>query len=176
MKLVALSLLLTLAGATATPGSRALEVAIVDLTVVDNSYGGDDDRLAAWLVSEGIDPTQLLREAIVRAETDAAIENAPEVVAVPEPRVAGALEEVGVLSPACNVPCALTVGRTLGADRVITGEVTKLSTLIWFVTGRVVDVRTGRVLRQEELEVKGVIQDLMPHVMRSLSRRLVLAT
>ena len=44
--------------------------------------------------------------------------------------------------------------------------------LIWFVTARVVDVPTGRVLRSEELEVKGVITDLLPKVMVSLARRL----
>ncbi|MFN2431301.1 MAG: DUF2380 domain-containing protein [Gemmatimonadota bacterium] len=166
---------LSLSAAGGAPPAPLLEVAIVDLTIVDNSYGGDSDELAEWLRDQEIDPTRLLREAIVRTETYAAFDDAPLVESVPEPRVAGALAEAGTFAAACHVDCALTVGRTLGADRVITGEVTKLSTLIWFVTARVVDVKSGKVLRQDELEVKGVIQDMMPQVMASLSRRMVLA-
>ena len=63
----------------------------------------------------------------------------------------------------------------MGADRVVTGEPTKISNLILFVTAGVVDVQTGKVLRRDEFEVKGVIQDMLPRVMASLSRRFVAA-
>jgi hypothetical protein len=124
------------------------------------------------MVAEGIEPTALLRDALGRPGTYGRTEEA-RVTAVEGARVGEALSAEGLDARRCTEPsCAARIGTRLGADRVVTGEVTKLSVLIWFVTARVVDVPTGRVLRQEELEVKGVITDLLPKVMVSLARRL----
>jgi hypothetical protein len=156
-------------------GRRAdepMRVAVVELAVADASHGGDSRALRDWMVAEGIEPTALLREALGRPETYGRTEEAG-VTAVEEGRIDDALSAEGIDARRCTAAsCAARIGTRLGADRVVTGEVTKLSVLIWFVTARVVDVPTGRVLRSEELEVKGVITDLLPKVMVSLARRL----
>lgn len=159
-----------------SPGAPAVvRVAVLDFAVVDNSANGDSESLARWFRDQRIEPTQLLRSALVEPETYAALDDAPAVLSVPARHIRDALRERGFDPAACAVTCALRIGTEVGADRVITGEVTKLSNLIWFVTARVADVRSGKVLRQDEFEVKGIIQDMMPRVMASLSRRLVTA-
>jgi hypothetical protein len=183
----ALSLVLLLAG-TAAPAQTVasaeraassaaqpamVKVAVLDLAVVDNTFNGDSKKLAAWFREQRIDPTDLLRDKIARTETYAALEDPPLVVSIGRLRIEDALRTAGAEPVTCATACAVRVGKAVGADRVVTGEVTKLSNLIWFVTGRAVDVRAGKVVRQDELEVKGVIQDMMPKVMASLSRRLV---
>jgi hypothetical protein len=148
---------------------------VLDIQVADNSAGGDSHKLEGWFQEQRIEPTELLRSAIVQPETYAALGGVPAVVSVEPAKIDEALRASGVEPRACDVDCALAVGKQVGADRVITGEVTKISSLIWFVTARVADVKTGKVLRQDEFEVKGVIQDMMPKVMASLSRRMVMA-
>ncbi len=157
------------------PGPEAMTVAVVELAVVDNSAQGDSKQLAAWFRKQRIDPTELLRTEIAKPETYEALELAPAVVSVEGARIAAAMAARGVRTGECATACARAIGEQVGADRVITGEVTKISNLIWFVTAGVVDVRTGRVLRQDQFEVKGVIQDMLPKVMASLSRRFVMA-
>lgn len=149
-----------------------VKVAVLELAVVDNSLNGDSDSLRLWMVESGIEPTRLLREAVSRPGTYSMMEPRPAFSSVEETRIERVLSSNGVEAVGCRTPaCVREVGRALGADRVITGEVTKLSVLIWFVTARVSDVRSGAVLRQDELEVKGVITDLMPKVMAVLARR-----
>jgi Protein of unknown function (DUF2380) len=161
--------------ATPAPASEPMRVAVLELVIADISFNGSSPRLAEWMREQRIDPTALLREKLAEAETYRAFEDPPAVVSIGAPRIAEVLEARGVNPRTCRTECAVAVGRALGADRVVTGEVTKLSVLIWFVTGRVVDVESGRVLRQDEFEVKGVIQDMMPKVMASLARRFVMA-
>jgi hypothetical protein len=149
---------------------EVVKVAVLDLPVVDNSYLGDADSLRSWMVASGIEPTTVLRDVIGRPETYAVVNPRARFVSVDGRRIAHAVE-AGAAAGACGLACAVRVGKAVGADRVVTGEVTKLSMLIWFVTARVVDVRSGDVLRQDEFEVKGVIGDLMPKVMGVLARR-----
>lgn len=71
-----------------------------------------------------------------------------------------------------TVACAAAVGREVGADRVLLAKLTKISTPVWFVTGTLVDVRTGRVLRADEFELKGQPADIVPKGMVVLARRM----
>lgn len=74
---------------------------------------------------------------------------------------------------ACADPaCAATIGRSVGAERAVTGQVSKLSNLIWFLYAALVDVPSGRVVHAEEFELKGNIVDLLAPAMRALARRL----
>jgi hypothetical protein len=149
-----------------------IHVAVLDMQVIDNSMNGDSDSLRTWMVEVGIEPTGLLREAVARNETYAAIAPRPSFAVVTGSRIEQALGDASEARRCRTTECTIEIGRAVGADRVITGEVTKLSVLIWFVTARVTDVQTGRVLRQDEFEVKGVITDLMPKVMVVLARRM----
>jgi hypothetical protein len=73
----------------------------------------------------------------------------------------------------CNtIRCALDVGRALGADRVLSTKLTKISTPVWFLSAYLVDVPTGRVVKSEEFELKGVPAQIIPKGLAVLARRM----
>lgn len=72
------------------------------------------------------------------------------VAVVPQERVAQALRTAGykqtIPARACaKVDCARRIGRSVGADRVVFGSVTRAMALIWSTDYYIVDVRTGKV-------------------------------
>src|SRR2546426_12797289 len=90
-----------------------------------------------------------------------------------EPRVAAALTARGLTPRDCSdLTCAVTLGRALGVDRVVTGRISRLSNLIWLLYGAMVDVATGRVRYRDEFEIKGDIVDLLPKATLAMARRL----
>src|SRR5256712_5188604 len=93
-----------------------------------------------------------------------------------EPRVAAALTARGLTPGECSdLTCAVTLGRALGVDRVVTGRISRLSNLIWLLYGAMVDVATGRVRYRDEFEIKGDIVDLLPKATLAMARRLATA-
>jgi hypothetical protein len=88
-------------------------------------------------------------------------------------RLARAVESSTSNGERCNTTrCALDVGRALGADRVLTARLTKISTPVWFLSAQLVDVATGRVVKSEEFELKGVPADIVPKGLAVLARRI----
>ncbi|HEX3234377.1 MAG TPA: DUF2380 domain-containing protein [Gemmatimonadales bacterium] len=78
-------------------------------------------------------------------------------------------------SKACNVivACARYVGRTLGADWVVMGKVSKTSNLIWLFTGQLINVRTGKFLMDDSTELKGDPQPMVRAGTRIFAERVV---
>jgi hypothetical protein len=73
----------------------------------------------------------------------------------------------------CNSDtCALQVGKALGVQRVLWGEVTKASALIWYVSVRMIDTQTAMPWRVETVQFRGNITEVMPRVVAILWRRL----
>ena len=62
----------------------------------------------------------------------------------------------------CTVACARDVGRALGARWVAKGQVNKTSNLIWVFTGQLIEVATGRVVLDDEYELKGQAATMVP--------------
>jgi TolB-like protein len=75
-------------------------------------------------------------------------------------------------SPCTDFDCALNAGRALGAQRVIWGQVTKASALIWFVSAQLVDVPTAMTLHAETLQFRGNMKDVVPRLAVILWRRM----
>ena len=75
-------------------------------------------------------------------------------------------------SPCIDVDCALRMGRALEVQRVIWGQVTKVSTLIWFVSAQLVDVPTATILHAETLQFRGNMRDVVPRLAAILWRRM----
>ena len=75
-------------------------------------------------------------------------------------------------SPCTDTDCALQVARALGVQRVIWGRVTKVSTLIWFVSAQLVDVPTATTLHAETLQFRGNMNDVVPRLAAILWRRM----
>lgn len=74
--------------------------------------------------------------------------------------------------PCTDTGCALRKGRERGARRVIWGEITKVSTLIWFVSTHLVDVPTEETLYAETLQFRGNMTDVVPRLTQILWRRM----
>ena len=86
--------------------------------------------------------------------------------------LAASLQQPGI---ACNtsIACARAVAAQAGATYVAMAKVSKLSNLIWYFSGQLIDVATGRILMDDEFELKGVRDDLVPKGATALARRIV---
>ena len=84
------------------------------------------------------------------------------------------VDDRGVVSdlPCVDVDCALRLGRALRVERVIWGQVTKVSALIWFVSARLVDVPTATTQHAETLQFRGNMRDVVPRLAAILWRRM----
>ena len=130
----------------------------VTLAVLEFSLNFDianlDDAAADRL------PTQLASHSLRRLVADS------EHYALVEGR-AGVAD-----TPCADADCALRAGRALGVQRVVWGQVTKVSALIWFVSGQLVDVPTATTLHAETLQFRGNVRDVIPRLAAILWRRM----
>ena len=79
----------------------------------------------------------------------------------------------GVSGPPCaDADCAVRAGRVLGVQRVVWGQVTKVSALIWFVSGQLIDVSSATTLHAETLQFRGNVTDVIPRLAAILWRRM----
>ena len=82
---------------------------------------------------------------------------------VAQRQVAGAASAAGfdqtVPARSCTVAeCAQSIGRSVRADEVVVGAVTRQMAVIWGTSFSIVDVRTGRVLGTESFGYTGDVQ------------------
>ena len=142
-----------------TPGTWADSAAPpVTLAVLEFSLNLDianlddaaDDRLPAQLAS------QSLRRLVSESEHYALVDGREGVAD----------------SPCADTDCALRAGRALGVQRVVWGQVTKVSVLIWFVSAQLVDVPTATTLHAETLQFRGNMGDVVPRLAAILWRRM----
>ena len=75
-------------------------------------------------------------------------------------------------SPCTDTDCALQKGRDLQAQRVVWGQITKVSALIWFMSAHLVDVPTATTLHAETLQFRGNLTDVVPRLTQILWRRM----
>jgi uncharacterized protein YjbI with pentapeptide repeats len=91
-------------------------------------------------------------------------------------RLAGALRQAERRGVECQtLDCRRMVSRNAGAAWMLTAKLSKTSNLIWYLSGQLTDVRTGRRLLDDELELKGVAEDIAKGGAHSLARRVVKA-
>src|SRR5437879_8312945 len=151
----------------AQDGAARTSVAVVEFVTVDASAYPNADSVRTALGSSGHTP-----EGWLAADLAAVGRYAP----IGEPQVAAALTARGLTPRDCSdLTCAVALGRALGADRVVTGRISRLSNLIWLLYGAMVDVATGRVRYRDEFEIKGDIVDLLPKATLAMARRLTSA-
>lgn len=155
-----------LVAAAALPAQAPrLRVAVVPLAVNDLSVAGAPAEVRARLRAAGIVPESLLAAALARTGRYEPVEGA---------RVRGALDALPDTEAGhCNTAaCARALGRATGVERVVTGEVRRVSAIIVHVRAFVFDGGTGALRYDEDLEIKGDVYDLLPRAMPVLARRL----
>ena len=90
-----------------------------------------------------------------------------------ETAIAQELQSARDNGDACDADaCAVKIGKTVGADRVLVTLVSKFSNLVWVVAGRMLDVASGEVVYTEALELKGKPNEMIPAGLLSLARRM----
>jgi uncharacterized protein YjbI with pentapeptide repeats len=74
-----------------------------------------------------------------------------------------------------SLECRRELSRKLGATWMVTGKLSKTSNLIWYLSGQLTDVATGRRLLDDEFELKGIAEDIAKGGAHSLARRILKA-
>jgi uncharacterized protein YjbI with pentapeptide repeats len=74
-----------------------------------------------------------------------------------------------------SLECRGGVSRGLGAAWMVTAKVSKTSNLIWYLSGQLTQVATGRRLLDDEFELKGIAEEIAKGGARSLARRITTA-
>lgn len=153
------------ASARAQDMTPATPLAVVEFLTIDASGRPDVDAMRAVLATSGSSAEAWLASALAESG---------RYTTVSQAQVATALQATGLTARDCaDVACMVLLGRALDVERIVTGRVSKISNLIWYLSATMVDVRAGRVRSYEEFELKGNIADLLPKGIRALARRLV---
>jgi len=136
-------------------------LAVLDFALVDRSPLADPAAARAEMAASGKTPAKWLAEALASYGAYRLVDQAAVAAAVP--------------GDCSGATCALAAGKALRASRVVYGTLIKVSRLIWYADAALLDVGAGKVLRSEELEIKGDIAQLLPRAMPSMARRLLAA-
>jgi hypothetical protein len=75
--------------------------------------------------------------------------------------------------PCATLACRREIARRLGAVWMAAAKLSKTSNLIWYLSGQLMDVQTGRLLLDDELELKGRRDEMARGGAHSLARRIV---
>jgi uncharacterized protein YjbI with pentapeptide repeats len=72
-----------------------------------------------------------------------------------------------------TLECRRELSRRLGANWMVTAKLSKTSNLIWYLSGQLTEVATGRRLLDDEFELKGIAEDIARGGAHSLARRIL---
>jgi uncharacterized protein YjbI with pentapeptide repeats len=91
-------------------------------------------------------------------------------------RLTQALAEAEAGRTECvTLECRREVSKKLGAVWMVTAKLSKTSNLIWYLSGQLTEIATGRRVLDDEFELKGVAEDIAKGGAHSLARRIVKA-
>ena len=74
-----------------------------------------------------------------------------------------------------TLECRREINRQLGAAWMVTAKLSKTSNLIWYLSGQLTEVSTGRRFLDDEFELKGIAEDIATGGAHSLARRIIKA-
>ncbi len=122
---------------------------------------------------EKTDPqVAVMTDSILRSD----LEKSGRFRLLPAERLSQALSDTVKSGAECvSLACRQAVSKKLGAAWMVTAKLSKTSNLIWYLSGQLVHVPTGRRLLDDEFELKGIAEDIAKGGARSLSRRIVTA-
>jgi TolB-like protein len=157
---------LTLAGAVAHQPVTAQSAPRPIMLLTDFAFNG----AAANAIQPGDTAvadiaTERMRADLVQSSTFAVLDSS---------RAAAALGS-GDLPPAqcrTSVQCVRTAAHKVGARWAVTGTVTKVSNLIWYLSAQLIDVASGRLVLDDGFELKGPRDEIVPRGATSFARRI----
>jgi len=152
-----LILLVTLAlPAAAAP----VKVAVFDIELYDTSLEGE---------LRGADPAETARLEQLSSLLQNAVAQRSDMVGVDITPLRERLAAMPALY-SCN-GCEAGLAAELGAERSISGFVSKVSTLILYITVSVRDTASGRLLKQGNVSIRGNTDESWQHGLQSLLKR-----
>jgi TolB-like protein len=139
----------------AAKAASAQSVAVLDVSL----YNAGATLQEATDSAKAVVATEKLRDTLSRFRGVELIDSARMAAAVASP----AAVEAAAGRP-CNVvvACARAVGRALGVRWVVMSKVSKTSNLIWVLSGELIDSDTGKLLLDDEFELKGDPNTMVP--------------
>jgi hypothetical protein len=130
-------------------------------------------------LANAVQPSDTLVAPEASARLRAHLADAPGVTVVDSATLAAALRSPAVVAAAGGRPCGAVpsclraVQQATGAGWVAAGKLTKISSLVWIYGGQLMDGSTGRLVMDDEYEVKGVAGDMAEIGTRVFARRAV---
>jgi TolB-like protein len=109
--------------------------------------------------------TERLRADLAQSTTFALVDSS---------RAGQALGAVDLPRAQCtaSVQCVRAAAQKVGARWAVTGTVTKLSNLVWYLAAQLVDVASGRLILDDSFELKGPRDEMIPRGATSFARRI----
>ena len=71
-----------------------------------------------------------------------------------------------------SIQCVRSAAQKVGARWAVTGTVTKISNLIWYLSAQLIDVASGRLILDDSFELKGPRDEIVPRGASSFGRRI----
>jgi uncharacterized protein YjbI with pentapeptide repeats len=95
---------------------------------------------------------------------------------IPSERLTQALSDTVKTGAECvSLACRQAVSKKLRATWMVTAKLSKTSNLIWYLSGQLVHLPSGRRLLDDEFELKGIAEDIAKGGAHSLARRIITA-
>jgi uncharacterized protein YjbI with pentapeptide repeats len=139
-----------------------------DLALFDVAFYGK----GANSLEQGDPLVAVMTDSILRAD----LERSGRFRLVDSSRLARAFAEAEAGGVECTtLECRRQVSKKAGANWMVTSKLSKTSNLIWYLSGQLTDVATGRRLLDDEFELKGIAEDIAKGGAHSLARRIVKA-
>ena len=150
--------------------------------VVDAARPGARERLVLFNVAfygrgaNSVEPGDSAIGPVTTTRLRAQLEKLGRFELIDSARVANAVAAAERNGVSCNtLECRRDVSRQLGAKWMVTAKFSKLSNLIWYLSGQLTEVSSGRRLLDDEFELKGMVDDMSRGGAISLARRIVKA-
>jgi uncharacterized protein YjbI with pentapeptide repeats len=155
-------------------------VGLVSLGTIPPSWAQSRETAALFPVTfygkgansleQGDPQVAAMTDSILRAE----LLRSGRLTLIDSARLAQALTQAEAGGLECvSLDCRRRVGQKLGAAWMITAKLSKTSNLIWYLSGQLTDVGSGRRVLDDEFELKGIAEDIAKGGARSLARRIL---
>jgi uncharacterized protein YjbI with pentapeptide repeats len=156
--------------------------ATIILVTSGRAQTADQKRLALFDVAfygrgaNSLDPGDPLVAAMTDSILRVDLENSGRFQLVDSTQLAHGLAQAEAGGRECvTFDCRRAVAAKLGAAWMVTSKLSKTSNLIWYLSGQLTNTATGRRVVDDELELKGIAEDIAKGGAHSLARRIVAA-
>ena len=157
---------LTTLGATAPQAIAAQSSARPAILLADFAFNG--------AAANAIQPGDTAIADVVTERMRADLRQSSTFAVLDSSGAAAALGGMDVPRAQCSasVQCVRAAARKAGARWAVTGTVSKVSNLIWYLSAQLIDVAISRLLLDDGFELKGPRDEIVPRGATSFARRI----